>query len=161
MGGSFQKRVRTPAQPQRHFLPDGSAQGPDSSRVRWPGAVASSLALRDDKHTRALVPGARDSLSHTVGFRWNTMFGSWPVNRADPRCAESRGHFLPIPLRVLLALSPGMAQVADGKEVHGQMGSLHEDTAADTHPGAHGGGLSLRGPQGAPLPGFLLSVLRG
>lgn len=132
-------------------------QGQDSP----PGAVASSLALRDDEHTCALVPGARDFLSHTVGFRWNTMFGSWPLNRADPRCAESRGHFLPIPLRVLLALSPGMAQVADGKEVHGKVGSLHGDIAANTHPGAHGGGLSLRDPQGAPLPGFLLSVLRG
>lgn len=120
---------------------------------------ASSLAVRDDEHTRARGPGARDSLSHVVGFHWNTMFGSWSVNRADPRCAESRGHFLPIPLCVLLALSPGMAQVADRKEAHGQVGSLHEDTAANTHPGAHSGGLSLQDPQGAPLPGFLLSVL--
>lgn len=47
------------------------------------------------------------------------------------------------------------------KEVHGKVGSLHGDIAANTHPGAHGGGLSLRDPQGAPLPGFLLSVLRG
>ena len=130
-------------------------QGQDSPS----GALASSLAIRDDENTRALVPDAHDSLKHIVGFCWNTMFGSWSVNRADPRCAESRGHFLPTPLHVLLALSPGMAQVTDGKEARGQVGRLHEHTAASKHPGAHCGRLSLQGPQGAPFPGFLLSVL--
>lgn len=46
-------------------------------------------------------------------------------------------------------LSPEMAQVADGKEAHGQAGGLHKDTATSKHPGAQGGGLSLWGPQGS------------
>lgn len=53
-------------------------------------------------------------------------------------CRE-QGSLSPHPLRVLLALSPGMAQVADGKEVRAG-GSLHGDMAANTHPGAHGSG---------------------